>query len=37
MLQYLDDTESVGELPLYYGDTYERALEWQRPGLTPRR
>lgn len=27
MLQYLDDTESVGELPLYYGDTYERALE----------
>ncbi|WP_059021499.1 enoyl-CoA hydratase/isomerase family protein [Mycobacterium sp. M26] len=27
MLQYLDDTESVGELPLYHGDTYEQALE----------
>ena len=27
MLQYLDDTEFVGELPLYYNDTYERALE----------
>lgn len=26
MLQYLADTESAGELPLYYGDTYERAL-----------
>jgi enoyl-CoA hydratase/carnithine racemase len=27
MLQYLDDTESVGELPLYYGDIYARSLE----------
>jgi enoyl-CoA hydratase/carnithine racemase len=27
MLQYLADTESAGELPLYHGDTYERALE----------
>ncbi|MBN7304459.1 enoyl-CoA hydratase/isomerase family protein [Mycobacteroides abscessus subsp. bolletii] len=27
MLQYLADTESSGELPLYHGDTYERALE----------
>jgi enoyl-CoA hydratase/carnithine racemase len=27
MLQYLDDIESVGELPLYHGDTYDRALE----------
>lgn len=27
MLQYLDDTESVGELPLYHGDTFENALE----------
>ena len=39
MLQYLDDTESVGELPLYYGDTYERALESgcaRRSAPTPR-
>jgi enoyl-CoA hydratase/carnithine racemase len=27
MLQYLADTETVGELPLYHGDTYGRALE----------
>jgi enoyl-CoA hydratase/carnithine racemase len=27
MLQYLDDTDTVGELPLYHGDTYERALQ----------
>lgn len=27
MLQYLDDFESAGALPLYHGDTYERALE----------
>src|SRR5246500_5084082 len=27
MLQYLDDIDSVGELPLYHGDTYDRALE----------
>lgn len=27
MLQYLDDIESIGELPLYHDDTYERALE----------
>jgi len=27
MLQYLDDTESIGELPLYYGDTYDDALQ----------
>jgi enoyl-CoA hydratase/carnithine racemase len=27
MLQYLADTETVGELPLYQGDTYDRALE----------
>lgn len=27
MLQYLDDTDSIGELPLYHGDTYARALE----------
>jgi enoyl-CoA hydratase/carnithine racemase len=27
MLQYLDDIEAVGELPLYHGDTYHRALE----------
>ncbi|MCX8562860.1 enoyl-CoA hydratase/isomerase family protein [Mycolicibacterium mucogenicum] len=26
MLQYLADTESVGELPLYYEDTFDRAL-----------
>ena len=34
MLQYLADTESTGELPLYHGDTYARALEAGRvPGL----
>src|SRR5246500_4716364 len=34
MLQYLSDTESTGELPLYHGDTYARALEAGRvPGL----
>jgi enoyl-CoA hydratase/carnithine racemase len=34
MLQYLADTESTGELPLYHGDTYARALESGRvPGL----
>lgn len=27
MLQYLADAETVGELPLYHGDTYDRALE----------
>jgi hypothetical protein len=27
MLQYLDDIDSVGELPLYHGDTYDRALD----------
>jgi hypothetical protein len=27
MLQYLSDTASVGELPLYHGDTYAQALE----------
>jgi enoyl-CoA hydratase/carnithine racemase len=27
MLQYLSDTDSVGELPLYYEDTFDRALE----------
>ena len=27
MLQYLDDIDSVGELPLYHGDTYDRALK----------
>lgn len=27
MLQYLDDTDTVGELPLYHGDTYAQALE----------
>ena len=27
MLQYLADTESAGELPLYHIDTYDRALE----------
>lgn len=26
MLQYLDDTDIVGELPLYLDDTYERAM-----------
>ena len=32
MLQYLADTESTGELPLYYDDVYDRALE---PGTVP--
>ena len=27
MLQYLADTESTGELPLYRPDTYAQALE----------
>lgn len=27
MLQYLDDTDIVGELPLYHDDTYTRAVE----------
>ena len=27
MLQYLSDTESTGELPLYRPDTYAQALE----------
>jgi enoyl-CoA hydratase/carnithine racemase len=27
MLQYLADTELVGELPLYHGDTYDQALQ----------
>jgi len=27
MLQYLDDIDTVGELPLYHEDTYARALE----------
>jgi hypothetical protein len=34
MLQYLADTESTGELPLYHGDTYAQALEAGRvPGV----
>jgi enoyl-CoA hydratase/carnithine racemase len=32
MLQYLADTETVGELPLYHGDTYDQAL---RSGTVP--
>lgn len=36
MLQYLADTESVGEPPLYHRDTYDRALELGRvPALAP--
>ena len=27
MLQYLADTETIGELPLYHGDTYDQALQ----------
>jgi enoyl-CoA hydratase/carnithine racemase len=27
MLQYLADTELIGELPLYHGDTYDQALQ----------
>jgi hypothetical protein len=33
MLQYLADTESTGELPLYRPDTYAQALE---SGRVPR-
>jgi hypothetical protein len=33
MLQYLADTESIGELPLYRPDTYAQALE---SGRVPR-
>ena len=34
MLQYLADIDSVGELPLYHGETYAQALEEGRvPGL----
>jgi hypothetical protein len=33
MLDYLASTEATGELPLYHGDTYARALEAGRvPG-----
>ena len=30
MRQYLSDTESIGELPLYHSDTYAQALETGR-------